>query len=470
MAPASVALLSILVVALGLRLWGLERKSVWFDESMSVWFAELPLPSLFEALRMDVNPPLYYVLLHVWLLFGQGDAWLRLPSVVFGTLTVLVTALLGRALFGWRVGLLAGLLVAVSALQIDMSQEARAYALFSLLATASLWLLHRACTAGGAAWPGYAAVTALALYTHNFAHFLLAAEVAYLAFMQALRRSWDWGPVLGVLGAGVLFLPWLPSLIAQLSLVRGDYWIQPPGPHVWSDTLVSLAYYTPPGRDARAHLLLNAGRWLLLGLIALALASAWRRPRVLLPALAVGGPIALSVLVSWIVAPIFVVRYVAFTVPAFWIVVARGLETVPPGLARWLLAGVVLLCVLLNLPPLYGDPSYSRSDLRAAAALVRARAQPGDLVVHSGLFTEVPFAHYNRGQLEEVRTSDPSPDTLREAVLGRQRFWYVRDFGVTDPAYAETAEQEARDLLAGWRTLEQHRVLGVHVFLLEGPG
>ena len=72
-------LIPVLAFALALRLIGLERRGIWFDEGVSVIIAQRDVAALLAATRLDVHPPLYYLLLHFWLLFGSGDFWLRLP-------------------------------------------------------------------------------------------------------------------------------------------------------------------------------------------------------------------------------------------------------------------------------------------------------------------------------------------------------------------------------------------------------
>ena len=75
------ALVGITALALALRVLGISRQSVWFDEAFSVGIAALPLPALLDATAHDLNPPLYYLVLHAWLPLATNDAWLRLPGV-----------------------------------------------------------------------------------------------------------------------------------------------------------------------------------------------------------------------------------------------------------------------------------------------------------------------------------------------------------------------------------------------------
>lgn len=113
---ASLLLLVPVLVAAGLQLRELGTKSLWIDEVLTVHVAEAPdLPTFFERHRASENqPPAHYLLLHGWIrLAGAGDAAVRVPSALFGVVSVAVLAWLGWLLAGIRAGILAALLLAV---------------------------------------------------------------------------------------------------------------------------------------------------------------------------------------------------------------------------------------------------------------------------------------------------------------------------------------------------------------------
>ena len=73
----ALALIGIIGLAAGLRLYQLGSRSVWLDEASSLWAARLPWPQLIPTLAThDETPPLYYALLHLWIAFGDGEAWI----------------------------------------------------------------------------------------------------------------------------------------------------------------------------------------------------------------------------------------------------------------------------------------------------------------------------------------------------------------------------------------------------------
>lgn len=164
-------------------------------------------------------PPLYYTVAWFWTqVTGTGEFGLRSLSAVAGVATVPVAYLLGRELRGRRAGLAAAALVAVNPMLLWYSQEARAYALLVLLCTASLLYCVRAQRSGRrrdlTLWGLF---SGLALATHYFAFFALAAE----AFLLIRRRGRESLAGLWVVGAFALAL--LPLAYHQMSLAHAEW-------------------------------------------------------------------------------------------------------------------------------------------------------------------------------------------------------------------------------------------------------
>jgi hypothetical protein len=177
----------------------------------------------------DVHPPLYFGLLHGWLLAtGQGgaeDVWTgRALNLVFAALTVLCIFGLSRALgFESIEGALAALVWAVSPAVVSVSSIARQYDLVALTTVLLVWGLVRAAAAApdgdGTAherrspWRWLAvlwvtAATAAALLTHFQAVLLVAGGVLFSLSGVLLpgrhgERRLRWPPLLG-LAAGTL--------------------------------------------------------------------------------------------------------------------------------------------------------------------------------------------------------------------------------------------------------------------------
>src|SRR5580704_18535577 len=121
-----------------IRFLFLARKPFWFDECFSVEVARIDWRNFLHLLWWrEANMSLYYVLLRIWLHFGQSPFFIRSLSVVISALTVPAIYWLGRLLYNRRVGLIGAALFAFNAYDVRYAQEARSYTLFVLLATIS---------------------------------------------------------------------------------------------------------------------------------------------------------------------------------------------------------------------------------------------------------------------------------------------------------------------------------------------
>ena len=88
------------------------------------------------------HPPGYLFIMHVMGSIGHEEWLLRLPALIASVLGIVAIWGLGRALIGRAEGLLAALMLALSAMHLEYAQEAHSYALFATLSTFLLWSLY----------------------------------------------------------------------------------------------------------------------------------------------------------------------------------------------------------------------------------------------------------------------------------------------------------------------------------------
>jgi uncharacterized membrane protein len=204
-----------------LRVLLLGAKSVWFDEASTMLLAGRPLSELPSLLvRNELNPPLYYALMHFWLkAFADPRAGLRLFSALCGVGSLFAFRALTSRLLPERARLPALWLAAASSFWIHAAQDGRAYSLLLLLGLLStLAALEVSEKPRARLWCGYAALAALGLWTHYYFAILLAGHAAWLGLKTKDRR----GYLLAHAAAALAFAPWLPHLAAQLRTHVGD--------------------------------------------------------------------------------------------------------------------------------------------------------------------------------------------------------------------------------------------------------
>ncbi|MGA6157827.1 hypothetical protein ACPEIC_31245 [Stenotrophomonas sp. NPDC087984] len=143
---APTAIVLPMAVMLGLGLWGLDRGTMWRDESATYQMARRTLPQIRDTLgAVDAVHGLYYLLMHPLLALHPSEVTMRLPSVLAAVAATALVAALGCRLARPRVGLWAGLLYATTPVVTHYAQEGRSYALVAAGAAWATYLLVGAC-------------------------------------------------------------------------------------------------------------------------------------------------------------------------------------------------------------------------------------------------------------------------------------------------------------------------------------
>jgi 4-amino-4-deoxy-L-arabinose transferase-like glycosyltransferase len=208
------------------RLTLLDHQPLWRDEAFTAVVVQRPLGQMLDIIRADSSPPLPYLLGHMVASMWSSPAGLRLMSAVAGACAIPLGAAMGRRIAGDRGGLLSAVVCAVTPALVLSARDARMYALATTMVMASTLLLWRAVERPSVLrWSGYAAATALALYTQYFV--VLAVVAQLIAVPLALRAGWR-VTASAVLAAGVSLLtlaPWLFVARGQFPHAGDAFWI-----------------------------------------------------------------------------------------------------------------------------------------------------------------------------------------------------------------------------------------------------
>src|SRR5215212_10158008 len=334
-----IALAALTGLAALLRFSTLDLQSYWFDESVTVSLVRLDLGGMLERIpASESTPPLYYLLAWLWSkAFGSGEAGLRSLSALLGAATVPLAYAAARELCSRRVGL------AVAA-----------------LTTSSLWAFARFVRRpSGAAAAAWGAASALALLSHYFALFVVAAEAAWLVAAPGSRRRA------------------LPAL-AAVAVVAGA--LVPLAEHQRSLELASFISGDPLGfRLARAGKNLLVGfdspleRELAVLAIAITVAGAaaawaWTRGRersgARIAAVVGGTALVLTLVLAVAGADYIDSRNLLVAWLPLMVVVAAGLARTRVGVVALTLLALVGLAAVIGVAL---EPSWQREDWRGMA-------------------------------------------------------------------------------------------------------
>ncbi len=406
------------------------------------------------ALRMDIHPPLHYVLLKGWVgLAGNSLLSLRMMNILVDVLAgALLMRVAGRAL-NRRAGLTAGLLWSLSPLLIYATYLIRMYSLMALFASLGMVGVVEAASSRPRwrlLWYSLTAAAGLAaVYTHIVGIVVLAMFGVGIVVSGLARRVRLRDALIGLgwlLIAVILALPYL-----------GPIWeVYRSGRQLGAQ--YSSATFSDPISAAASSLtvLLVHQLWgerliplILLLLFTLGSVLLWRRyGKRIVPLLAMFwvGLASMSVL-AWI-AHIYKPRYLAPFVPLTMILLAgmvaeiwRATHASPLqrriGLGgevnrRIALLGAIMLIALISGAGIFRDLDRAlRDDFAAAAQFVEAHERPGDVVIIIPDYGWYPFQYHFHGTaptyglFSRVNIAANFERGIKPLIEGKVGVWYV---------------------------------------------
>ncbi|MDQ3866636.1 MAG: glycosyltransferase family 39 protein [Actinomycetota bacterium] len=388
LASSRLAVLAILAFLLALSTLIRTRAlaaGFWIDEGVTVGISSFPFTEIPTVLRQDGSPPLYYLLLHLWMqIAGTGEADTHALSLLFALASIPAALWATSSLFGRRAGWVAALLAALHPFITVYAQETRMYSLvilLSILATAAF--AHAFVFRRRRYVPVFALLLALMLYTHNWALFFTLGALAALAL--CVRSADDRRGLLtdGALafGAALLaFTPWVPTLLYQ-AFHTGAPWSNPPSPL----ELIGAVVAVMSGQGSLVALVLAAA----VGLAERVRGPASRERTLVLAILVLA---VTTLLAAWLysqVSPAWANRYLGVLVGPVLILSAAGV----PRAGR--LGIVALALVALFWGGFLAD--NSKANIREVAARFEKRVGPDDVIL-STQPEQVPVLTYYFGR------------------------------------------------------------------------
>ncbi len=438
-------------------------------------------------------PPLYYALAWPWTqVTGTGEWGLRSLSALAGVATVPVAYLLGAELTTSRsaatylghteisrsgtsrAGVAAAALVAVNPMLLFYSQEARGYSLLVLLTTVSALYFVRALDRGrGRDFTLWGLASGLALATHYFAVFPIAAEAAWLLHRRPKAGATHRPPIsgemrftVGGLGRGLAIVAGFALLLAPLAIHQMSYghaeWIgnHSLGHRVWETGITFVIGETGDiiSRPERPLLGLAPA---LIAFAALALLAARgdRRERhgaglmLALAAASIGVPLALAVIApgkDYVLARNLLPALVPLLVALAIAVTLRGARRPGAVLGAALVAYSLGISIWAS-----ADADLQRPDWDAVAVKLGEPSGPRAMVTWT--IGEAPLRYYLSTGSYQVTASDGYKWLVGEV-----------DFISDGPAPPLAAKR----LLPGFRQVGYERVgrLYIRTYKTPGPG
>ena len=413
-----------IVLAIGafVRLLYITKASIWHDEGYTMMLINFSPLYIIARTARDVHPPLYYLVTHFWQgAFGSSELAIRSLSAVFGLVTIVFCYLLMRRLFGEGTARLAALFVALGPFAVRYSDEARMYGMAAMLVVIATYLVVRIATTKNAShklWILYGITLAAGLYTHYYTLFIVPAHLMYLTNstsgwrrLIANKKAWA-----GYLLGAAIFVPWLPTVYAQMTRVQAGFWIPPVDVNTLPSTFMQFAAFLPtwayPGWVAGA----------LLALFALACTHLYRtshkhRSAITLLLNWMLLPLAIVMLVS-LVRPVYYDRYFIYCAVAMYLVMAvvvthgqwhKFHRTMP-----YILTAFTIAIFTMGIGSVGSQATHR---MGAVGQYVNSNYQRGDIIVSGDLYTYFDFDYYNHTGATTRLLVDSKPTGYGETSL-----------------------------------------------------
>jgi len=427
-------LLVILALALVLRLINLNQ-SLWLDEAVRAIMAKGSFLNVFRELGGDFHPPFYHLLIWAWVhLFGDREIILRLPSVFFGVATVLGVYLIGKEIFSKKNSYLAeitALFMATAPFHLYYSQEARNYALATLLATFSIYFFLRINReVKKTLILSYLVTTTLLLYTNYFGLFILLTQALVIAWRRQWRRGWL------IFTCLVLFSPDLVLLKTQLLTGRQAITSLPE----WG-RLVNLSFFKALpltlakfslGRitifNKKLYTIIIGVLFIFYGILIGRGLISKKRPLVLFVWLFV--PIGCAWLISF-----FIPNYQPFrlllVLPAFYLLLVYGISFFP----KKFISVIILIILGINLVSAFvyfSQPYFYREDWRGVVRFIENQPEIDKIALLPSYTSHWPYSYYSLNKTPLVSLSSGfqmvKKENLREELdpYSSATIYYIR--------------------------------------------
>jgi uncharacterized membrane protein len=217
--------LAVILTALGLRLTRLPFLTMWSDEYLSFRISSQSLIDILSGnYTGDLNPPLYFAVLHLQrLMFGDSEIAMRSLSLFFAMLSLPIFLILAKSILKAFIPSIGALILMVfHPMMIYYSVEIRSYSLLVFLSLLSFlscakiyndskhsqrWAILLTFSLSGC------------LYTHYFGVIVPLSIFVFITSITFISKLWSKRETLSLLSisiSGILYLPGLLMLRKQV--------------------------------------------------------------------------------------------------------------------------------------------------------------------------------------------------------------------------------------------------------------
>jgi len=369
----------------------LDARSLANDEPFSVYHAQMSVCEIIKEITKGNNPPLFELLLHYWInIFGISEYSVRFLPALCSALAGILVFGIGKKNHSFSLGITAFLLFTFSDAVTLYAHTARAYSLLLFLCCLGFYLVLELLKSPSILrLLSLGAVNALMIYTHYMSPFILFAQgLTVLLSVKPKEKAFLF--FLYSVGLTIVFsLPLMSVFLRQVitSSVQGT-WVKAPSGWLSIHYMLWRFFNAPLSSIMILLLLLATVIYGSVNMKKLHFTSFTK-------AIVCWSSMLLFIFLLSFTVPLFIRRYVLFTVPAICLLLPACIAYLfkkKPKL-KFISLGVIVLVVAVSTHPNKDNDRHLREMVSYVKGLKKELTKD-DIVVFSPSFDDMGICYY----------------------------------------------------------------------------
>lgn len=388
--------LALLTAGAILFLWGIGHEDLWYDECYSAAMIRHSFIDICRITSGDSHPPLYYILLKAFsMVFGNSVISLRLFSVLGALLLVSLGAGPIRRAADNFTALIFMFITIITPAIFSYAQEARMYTWTAFFVCGSAVYGYLAVNGSKKPdWVWFGVLSIGAAYTHYYGLVAVGA-VCFLVFIFILikHREKMLPFILTVICMVCAYLPWTFLLYSQLKRIGGNFWI----PKITGGVLLQTLVYPFNHKFTYEYKMLLpvlaiSALIILYGVYTAFKKNSKEKPFILFILSIYILTLAGSIIISKLMRPLLIPRYILVVVSMFITGIAYGIKQLENK--KLIALGLVISLVLAAPQLMQIRNSRYNGDVREAVGYLTDNITNEDIFIHMDGNTYGVFCYY----------------------------------------------------------------------------